>query len=130
MVGRLQNETVLLPELDTMVLPERIRIIACGTSYNAGLWSQYYLEQLGQIPVSVEIASQFRYRKPIIGKNELIIVISQSGETADTLGALRLCKELGHTVLGVCNVLGSSVAREAQLLSLYASRTRNKCCLN
>ncbi len=113
LVGRLQNKNVLLPELDNLKMPERIRIIACGTSYNAGLWSQYYLEQLGQIPVSVEIASEFRYRKPILGKNELIIVISQSGETADTLGALRLCKELGNTVLGICNVLGSSVAREA-----------------
>ena len=113
LVGRLHNDTILLPELEQIAMPERIRIIACGTSYNAGLWAQYYLEQLAQLPVSVEIASEFRYRKPIISKNELIVVISQSGETADTLGALRLCKELGNTVLGICNVLGSSVAREA-----------------
>lgn len=118
LVGRLQDDVVCLPELDALPVPDSIRIIACGTSYNAGLWSQYYLEQFAEIPVTVEIASEFRYRKPILNKNELIVVISQSGETADTLGALRLCKEKGYPVLGVCNVLGSSVAREATA-SLY-----------
>lgn len=113
LVGRLQEDTVCLPELDALAVPDSIRIIACGTSYHAGLWSQYYLEQFAEIPVTVEIASEFRYRKPILNKNELVIVISQSGETADTLGALRLCKEKGYPTLGICNVLGSSVAREA-----------------
>lgn len=113
LAGRVQNGRICLPELDNMPVPERIRIIACGTSYNAGLWSQYYLEQFAQLPVTVEIASEFRYRKPILNSRELIVVISQSGETADTLGALRLCREKGCPVLGICNVLGSSVAREA-----------------
>lgn len=113
LAGRVQDGKVFLPEIENLEIPERIRIIACGTSYHAGLWSQYYLEQFAQIPVSVEIASEFRYRKPILSPKELVVVISQSGETADTLGALRLCREKGYTVLGICNVLGSSVAREA-----------------
>lgn len=113
LAGRVQDGKVFLPEIENLEIPERIRIIACGTSYHAGLWSQYYLEQFAQIPVSVEIASEFRYRKPILSPKELVVVISQSGETADTLGALRLCREKGYSVLGICNVLGSSVAREA-----------------
>ena len=113
LMGRVQNGKVLLPELDEISMPSKIRILACGTSYNAGLWSQSYFESLSQIPVTVEIASEFRYRKPLLSTGELILVISQSGETADTLGALRLCKQMGHTVIGLCNVLGSSLAREA-----------------
>lgn len=113
LAGRVVDNEIRLPELDGMDVPSRIRILACGTSYNAGLWSQYYFEQLAGICVSVEIASEFRYRKPVLDEKELILVISQSGETADTLGALRLCKEKGHNVVGLCNVLGSSLAREA-----------------
>ena len=118
LVGRVQDDIVCLPELDFLPVPDSIRIVACGTSYNAGLWSQYYIEQFAEIPVCVEIASEFRYRKPILNKNELVVVVSQSGETADTLGALRLCREKGCPVLGICNVLGSSVAREATV-TLY-----------
>ncbi len=118
LVGRIQNEEVLLPELAKLSPSKSIKILACGTSYNAGLWAQTYLESLANIPVTIEIASEFRYRKPILNKDELIVVISQSGETADTLGALRLCKSMGHTVLAICNVLGSSVTREADV-TLY-----------
>lgn len=115
LAGRVVDGQVFLPELKALEVPSRIRIVACGTSYNAGLWSQAYFENIAGIAVSIEIASEFRYRKPLLDKDELVLVISQSGETADTLGALRLCKELGHTVLGLCNVLGSSVAREADI---------------
>lgn len=118
LVGREQNGNILLPELDSLNIPKSIKILACGTSYNAGLLAQKYFESLANIPVTVEIASEFRYRSPVLREDELILVISQSGETADTLGALRLCKELKKTVLGVCNVLGSSVAREADI-TLY-----------
>ena len=114
LMGRVHNGKVSLTELDEITIPSRIRILACGTSYNAGLWSQAYIESLSNIPVTIEIASEFRYRNPLLSKDELVLVISQSGETADTLGALRLCKKMGHTVIGLCNVLGSSVAREAQ----------------
>ncbi len=116
--GRILNDEALFPELDEFTVPKRLKIIACGTSYNAGLWAQNYFESLANIPVTVEIASEFRYRKPILSDDEIIIIISQSGETADSLGALRLCKELGHQVLGVCNVLGSSIARESDI-TLY-----------
>ncbi len=116
--GRLQDNKICFPELESFVIPKRLRIIACGTSYNAGLWAQSYFESLAKIPVSVEIASEFRYRKPLLEPEEVVIVISQSGETADSLGALRLAKSLGHKVLGVCNVLGSTIARESNL-ALY-----------
>lgn len=113
LLGRIHEGEVLLPEIENFQIPESIRIVACGTSYHAGLWSQHYFEQFACIPVSLEIASEFRYRKPILLKDELVIVVSQSGETADTLGALRLCKEKGYNILGICNVVGSSIAREA-----------------
>jgi len=116
LLGRVENGMVNLPELTSMEIPKRLRIVACGTSYNAGLWARSYLEQLANIPVEVEIASEFRYRKPCLDPNEIILVISQSGETADTLGALRLAKSMGLPVLGLCNVLGSSLAREADLV--------------
>lgn len=93
----------------------RIIVIACGTSWHAGLIAEYMLEDLLRIPVEVEYASEFRYRKPIIDKKTLVIAISQSGETADTLAGLKLAKEMGGVVLGICNVVGSSVARESNL---------------
>ena len=92
---------------------QRILILGCGTSWHAGLVAEYLFESLARIPVEVEYASEFRYRKPIIRQDDVVIAISQSGETADTLAAIRLAKEQGAHVFGVCNVVGSSIAREA-----------------
>jgi glucosamine--fructose-6-phosphate aminotransferase (isomerizing) len=91
---------------------DRIIIIGCGTSWHAALIGEYLLEEFAQIPVEVEYASEFRYRKPVIGKNDVVILISQSGETADTLAALHLAKDKGATVIGICNVVGSTLSRE------------------
>ena len=91
---------------------ERIIIVACGTSWHAGLVAEYIFEDLARIPVEVEYASEFRYRNPIIYENDVVIAISQSGETADTLAAIKLAKDKGAFVFGVCNVVGSSIARE------------------
>ncbi|WP_347173208.1 glutamine--fructose-6-phosphate transaminase (isomerizing) [Polaribacter uvawellassae] len=90
----------------------RIIIVACGTSWHAGLVAEYLFEDLARIPVEVEYASEFRYRNPIITEKDVVIAISQSGETADTLAAIKLAKEKGAFVFGVCNVVGSSIARE------------------
>ncbi|GAB5538363.1 MAG: glutamine--fructose-6-phosphate transaminase (isomerizing) [Salibacteraceae bacterium] len=89
----------------------RITIVACGTSWHAGLVGEYLIEDLARIPVEVEYASEFRYRNPIITENDVVIAISQSGETADTLAALELAKSKGATILGICNVVGSSISR-------------------
>ena len=91
---------------------ERIIIIGCGTSWHAALIGEYIIEEFAQVSVEVEYASEFRYRKPVIGANDIVILISQSGETADTLAALHLAKEKGATVLGICNVVGSTLSRE------------------
>ncbi len=90
---------------------ERIIITACGTSWHAGLVGEYIIEDLARIPVEVEYSSEFRYRNPVISEKDVVIAISQSGETADTLAAIELAKSKGATVLGICNVVGSSVAR-------------------
>ncbi len=90
---------------------KRIIMIACGTSWHAGLVGEYLFEDLARIPVEVEYASEFRYRNPIISEDDAVIAISQSGETADTLAAIDLAKEKGATILGICNVVGSSIAR-------------------
>ncbi|MBX7202674.1 MAG: glutamine--fructose-6-phosphate transaminase (isomerizing) [Bacteroidia bacterium] len=90
---------------------KRIIIVACGTSYHAGLIGEYLIEDLARIPVEVEYASEFRYRNPIIDEDDLVIAISQSGETADTLAAIELAKSKGATIFGICNVVGSSIAR-------------------
>tara|TARA_B100000767_G_scaffold50957_1_gene46276 strand:+ start:9803 stop:11644 length:1842 start_codon:yes stop_codon:yes gene_type:complete len=90
---------------------DRIIIVACGTSWHAGLIGEYLFEDLARIPVEVEYASEFRYRNPIIRETDIVLAISQSGETADTLAALELAKEKGATILGICNVVGSSIAR-------------------
>jgi len=91
---------------------KRIIIVACGTSWHAGLVGEYLFEDLARIPVEVEYASEFRYRNPIINKDDIVIAISQSGETADTLAAIKLAKSKGAFVFGICNVVGSSIARE------------------
>ncbi|KAB2859677.1 MAG: glutamine--fructose-6-phosphate transaminase (isomerizing) [Flavobacteriales bacterium] len=90
---------------------ERIIIVACGTSWHAGLVGEYLIEDLARIPVEVEYASEFRYRNPIITESDVVIAISQSGETADTLAAIKLAKEKGATIIGICNVVGSSISR-------------------
>ena len=92
---------------------DRIIIVACGTSWHAGLVAEYLIEDLARIPVEVEYASEFRYRNPIITERDIVIAVSQSGETADTLSAIKLAKAKGATIFGVCNVVGSSIAREA-----------------
>ncbi len=91
---------------------DRIIIVACGTSWHAGLVAEYLFEDFARIPVEVEYASEFRYRNPIISEKDVVIAISQSGETADTLAAIKLAKEKGAFIFGVCNVVGSSIARE------------------
>ncbi|MYL34658.1 glutamine--fructose-6-phosphate transaminase (isomerizing) [Pontibacillus yanchengensis] len=119
MTGRFdeENNKVDFQELDWTADKvnnwNKIYIVACGTAYHAGLIGQNAIEELTRIPVSVEIASEFRYRRPIIDENTLVIVVSQSGETADTLAALRQSQKVGAEVLGITNVVGSSIAREA-----------------
>ncbi len=97
--------------MQKIVNADRIIIIGCGTSWHAGMVGEYLIEDLARIPVEVEYASEFRYRNPIISERDVIIAISQSGETADTLAAIELAKSKGATILGICNVAGSSIAR-------------------
>ncbi|WP_298478965.1 glutamine--fructose-6-phosphate transaminase (isomerizing) [uncultured Maribacter sp.] len=99
--------------IEKFVNANRIIIVACGTSWHAGLVAEYIFEDLARIPVEVEYASEFRYRNPVITDKDVLIAISQSGETADTLAAIKLAKEKGAFVFGVCNVVGSSIARES-----------------
>ncbi len=99
--------------LEKFMNANRIIIVACGTSWHAGLVAEYIFEDLARIPVEVEYASEFRYRNPVITEKDVLIAISQSGETADTLAAIKLAKEKGAFVFGVCNVVGSSIARES-----------------
>ncbi|MEC5142643.1 glutamine--fructose-6-phosphate transaminase (isomerizing) [Chitinophaga sp. 212800010-3] len=96
---------------DILSNAKRIIIVACGTSWHAGLVAEYMIEELCRIPVEVEYASEFRYRNPVVGEGDVIIAVSQSGETADTLVAIESAKEKGAIILGVCNVVGSSIAR-------------------
>lgn len=98
--------------LDKFLNARRIIIVACGTSWHAGLVSEYIFEEFARVPVEVEYASEFRYRNPIIFEDDVVIAISQSGETADTMAAIKLAKEKGAFVFGVCNVVGSSISRE------------------
>jgi len=102
----------LLDVFPKLINARRIIIIGCGTSWHAALVGEYLIEEYARIPVEVEYASEFRYRNPILNSEDVVIAISQSGETADTLAALRMAKEKGATILGICNVVGSSIARE------------------
>ncbi|MCZ8355076.1 MAG: glutamine--fructose-6-phosphate transaminase (isomerizing) [Cyclobacteriaceae bacterium] len=97
--------------LNKLVNADRILIVACGTSWHAGLVAEYFFEEFCRIPVEVEYASEFRYRNPVIREGDVVIAISQSGETADTLAAIELAKSKGAIIFGVCNVVGSSIAR-------------------
>lgn len=99
--------------IDKFLNAKRIIIVACGTSWHAGLVAEYIFEEFARIPVEVEYASEFRYRNPIIYKDDILIAISQSGETADTMAAIKLAKQRGAFVFGVCNVVGSSISRES-----------------
>ncbi len=116
--GRLHPSTGVIQmsgiedNLEKFLNADRIIIIACGTSWHAGLVAEYVIEEFARIPVEVEYASEFRYRNPIITSKDIVIAISQSGETADTLAAIKLAKEKGAFVFGVCNVVGSSISRE------------------
>lgn len=112
-----------MPDLEECGLtPEKLAsynsifVVACGTAMHAGLVGKYVIEKLARVPVTVDVASEFRYRDPIIGKGDLVIVVSQSGETADTLEALKLSKRLGAQTLAIVNVVGSSIAREADMV--------------
>ena len=118
--GRIDFSEVGLTE-DFLKELERIYIVACGSAYHVGMAGKYVIEDLTDTPVEVDLASEFRYRNPKLMKNSLVIVVSQSGETADSLAALRLAKEKGVPVLGVVNVVGSSIARESDyILYTYA----------
>ena len=117
MSPRIRKGHVVIDDLkmsdDDIKAISRIHIIACGSAYHTGVTAKYVYEQMARIPTDVDVASEFRYRDPILGKNDLVLIISQSGETADTLAALRLAKERGIRTLAVVNVVGSSIAREA-----------------
>ena len=118
--GRISLEEVGLTD-EVLGGLERVYIVACGSAYHVGMVGKYVLEDLARVPVEVDLASEFRYRNPILMENSLVIVVSQSGETADSLAALRLAKEKGVPVLGVVNVVGSSIARESDyVLYTYA----------
>lgn len=113
---RIDQETITLGGIaeyeDKMAAAKRIIMVACGTSWHAALVGEYLFEDIARIPVEVEYGSEFRYRNPIINEDDIVIAISQSGETADTLAAIRMAKEKGATIIGICNVVGSSIARE------------------
>ena len=114
---RIKDGQIVIEELgmtdEEICAINRIHIVACGSAYHTGVTAKYIMEGLARIPVEVDLASEFRYRNPILQKNDLVIISSQSGETADSLAALREAKEQGITTLGIVNVVGSSIAREA-----------------
>lgn len=117
LLPRIKNDDIVIDELnmtdEEMASVKKIHIVACGSAYHAGVTGKYVIEGLARIPVEVDLASEFRYRNPILEEGAMVVVISQSGETADTLAALRESKARGFKVLGIVNVVGSSIAREA-----------------
>ena len=114
---RQADQTVALPQMDfDLSSIDRMTIVACGTSYYAGMVGRYWIEQFARVPVDIDVASEFRYREPPLPKGGLALFISQSGETADTLAALRYCKAQGQTIAAIVNVPTSTMAREADLL--------------
>lgn len=117
LMPRMKQDDIVIEELgmddEEIKALKKIHIVACGSAYHAGVTGKYVIEKLARIPVEVDLASEFRYREPILEKGSMVIVISQSGETADTLAALRESKAKGFPVLGIVNVVGSSIAREA-----------------
>lgn len=115
LAGRIFDNEVILAELENLPVPKRVHIVACGTSYHSGLWARYLLEPWAHIGCNVEIASEYRYRDLILDRDDLVILISQSGETADTLAALRKARSMGAKTVGLCNVVGSTLAREADV---------------
>lgn len=121
----LENIEITKAELESF---DRIFIVACGTAYHAGLLGKVAIERLAKIPVEVDIASEFRYRGPLITEKSLLIVVSQSGETADTLAVLRDAKRTGAKVLAITNVVGSSVSREAIMFYIHGW-SRNRSCI-
>ena len=114
---RIKENKIVIEEMgmndEEIAAVKKITIVACGSAYHTGLSAKYIFEALARIPVEVDLASEFRYRDPIIEKDTMIIIVSQSGETADSLAALRMAQDKGGRVLGICNVVGSSIAREA-----------------
>lgn len=117
LMPRIRDNDIVIEELnmadDELAAIRKIHIVACGSAYHAGVTGKYVIEGLTRIPVEVDLASEFRYRNPILEEGAMVVVISQSGETADTLAALREAKKRGFKVLGIVNVVGSSIAREA-----------------
>ncbi len=115
LIGRItESGSINLPEIEKINLDfDRILILACGTAYHAGLIGKYALEEWSKTPVDVELASEFRYRNPVLSKKTLVITISQSGETMDTLMALRHAKSLGASTISICNTIGSTIPRES-----------------
>lgn len=114
LTGRIMASGISGKELEKLNLrPARILILACGTAYHAGLIGKYALEEWAKIPVDIELASEFRYRNPVLSKDTLVITVSQSGETMDTLMALRHAKDLGAQTLSICNTIGSTIPRES-----------------
>ena len=121
--GRMSEERILASAFgvnsDFLKQVENVHIVACGTSYHAGMVAKYWIEDLANIPVTVEVASEYRYRKVAVPSNTLFLTLSQSGETADTLAALRMAKELNYlTTLAICNVPSSTLVRESGLTLL------------
>jgi glucosamine--fructose-6-phosphate aminotransferase (isomerizing) len=102
---------------------DKLYFVGCGTAYHAALIGKYLIEKIVRIPISAEVASEFRYRDPIIDEKTLVIAVSQSGETADTLASLRIAKSMGSTVMGIVNVVGSSIAREVDLVVYTNAKT-------